>query len=281
MTARADILRRCDLVLSGGAAHIPFLSGACRALEEAGIDIMRVSGTSSGSIVAAALASGMTGHEMLALGEELLGHYTLTPRRTFGLLRDPFGLHSLEPLASALYEHLPARMMGALIPWGAWVVDAETLRAHWIHSGNPAHGHLYTRDVVTASCALWPFFDSRRIAGMRGRFIDGGFVVNVGASVWDDDERPTCVIRLDGQGTGRERVDIRTPVGMARAAVGALMQAASAHVPSRHWPTTLTVKTHGDGLDFNQSPVEVRKRERSGYDQAQVWLAQDVAEVVR
>lgn len=49
--------RRADLVLSGGGVKGVGLVGAVAALMDAGYDIQRVSGTSAGSIVGAAVAA--------------------------------------------------------------------------------------------------------------------------------------------------------------------------------------------------------------------------------
>ena len=53
-------LTRCDLVLEGGGAKGGAHAGALAAIEEAGVEIANVAGTSAGAIVASALACGYT-----------------------------------------------------------------------------------------------------------------------------------------------------------------------------------------------------------------------------
>lgn len=98
-----------------GAAHVGVLS----VLEEAGVEAQVVTGTSVGSIVGAAYASGMRSAEML----ELLGSLSITDiaRPSF---RSKFSLLDTTPLAEFVERSIGARTFEDLgIPFAAVTAD--------------------------------------------------------------------------------------------------------------------------------------------------------------
>jgi predicted acylesterase/phospholipase RssA len=271
---KADIARDgASLVLPGAAGHIPYLVGVYRAIEEFGVDVVEAVGSSSGCIVDAGVAHGLTADEMLELGAELLTRNRLLRRRPFGLLRDPYGLHSINPLRDALREIFPGQMSDAYIRWGAWLTCAQTSSSVLVRSDR--HPTLPTADVVAASCALMPFFTAHRVPGLPGLHYDGGYTANVGSDAFDDDnpDRLVLTVRFSTQGAGRKWRDISGPIDMVRSAAASLIDSASkTHVSRKHWLMTATIKSEGDGLDFDQSRQTVLAKYRSGRDQMMRWL---------
>ena len=156
---------RIGLALGGGAARGFAHIGVIQALEEAGIKVDLVVGTSAGSLVAALLAHGNTGAEMaslaLTLDESSLTDWAYPGR---GLLRG-------EALARFTRQHTGGQTIEQMkLPLGIVATD--------LASGN---GVLFQRGdtgaAVRASSAVPAVFQPVKI-GER-EYVDGGLVAPV------------------------------------------------------------------------------------------------------
>ena len=197
---------RRDLILSSGflafARHVGFLV----AVEEAGVEVEAVCGTSSGALVAALWAAGMPAER---IGEELSGRPpirwmrpSLTPWR---------GLFRIEPVVARLRQLLPATFAELRRPLGArapWTAPAPII------CSPPAP----LPEAVAASCAIpndLPAGDARRAAalGRRGRRSRSGWPAGANggraAPVWSTGSREPGVQSRRRSSTGLEIV--RTP----------------------------------------------------------------------
>jgi len=159
------------LALSGGAARGIAHVGVLRALTENKIPIDFVAGTSAGSLVGGALASGMSIDEIEALGRGLrwrdIGRVTMSR----------LGFQSNERLEQFVRERLPTcRFEDLPIPFAAVATDLKTGAAVVMRDkGDVAF-------AIRASCAIpgWyvPVIDS------DGRqLVDGGLVAVVPCNV--------------------------------------------------------------------------------------------------
>jgi len=153
---------RLALALGGGAARGFAHVGVIEALEQAGIRVDLVVGTSAGSLVGALYASGMSARQLreaaLALEEGVLGDWSLTVR---GVLR-----------GSALQDSVN-RWVGArpierfALPYAAVATDLYDGSMKLIRSGDAGL-------AVRASSAVPGVFEPVRI-GER-EYVDGGLV---------------------------------------------------------------------------------------------------------
>jgi predicted acylesterase/phospholipase RssA len=160
---------RQDLVLSSGflafARHVGFL----RAVEEAGVEVDAVCGTSSGALVAALWAAGVPAEE---IGRELSAR---PPIRWMRLSLMPWrGLFRIEPVIARLRQLLPATFAELRRPLGVGVMDRGN--AHHLLTDGPLP------EAVAASCAIPLIFQPVWLAGRR--LSDGGAVDRLGLSVW-------------------------------------------------------------------------------------------------
>ncbi len=158
---------RIGLALSGGAARGIAHIGVLRGLSEHQIPIDCIAGTSAGSIVGGAMASGMPLAEIEELG------LSLRWRDVGRLTMSRMGIQSNERLERYLRERLPVTRFEELpIPFAVVATD--------LHSGDP----VIMRDkgdvpfAIRASCAIpgWyvPVMDE------HGRqLVDGGLVANI------------------------------------------------------------------------------------------------------
>lgn len=158
---------RVDVLLSSGylafARHVGFL----RALEERGLRVDALVGTSSGALIGSLWAAGLSAARL----EELIARRPplsyLSPR-LFG------GLFSLSPMVTFLSAHLPARIEELPIPLAVGVVDRE--RRYQLLTSGPLP------EAVAASCAVPYLFQAITIDGLTLR--DGGVSDRVGWEAW-------------------------------------------------------------------------------------------------
>ena len=156
---------KITLSLSGGglrgAAHV----GAIKFLEEQGVEITAVSGSSAGAIVGLFLASGLKSDDMLNFLK------SLEKKELFAWASGAIGIFKMERLEKKLEETLKIESYNDLkIPFYTCVTDIDTGEAHYINSGNPI---AYT----VASSTLTPLFAAKKIG--ENSYIDGGFSDNL------------------------------------------------------------------------------------------------------
>jgi NTE family protein len=162
--------RTAALVLSGGGAKTAAHLGACRALREAGFEPAWYVATSMGAVMAAGLASGIG-------GDELLERIAEVGRR--GIVRDPLapiaGLFARSllkpaPLRRAIEALVPARRFADLtVPLTVTAVDLDTGELVLFGAGAQTAPLV---DVLCASCALPMYYPPVVLNGRR--LGDGG-----------------------------------------------------------------------------------------------------------
>ncbi|WP_292656272.1 patatin-like phospholipase family protein, partial [Nitratifractor sp.] len=146
--------------LSGGALRAAAQIGALRFLEEQGVKIGAVSGSSAGSMIALLIAAGWKSAQI----EKFL--HSLKRRQIFRLGRGP-GIFSLEGVGVRLREALgPLKYRDLQIPCYSCVTDLQSARSRYLNSGDPVAN-------VLASSSLTPLFHPRQIG--ENWYIDGGF----------------------------------------------------------------------------------------------------------
>jgi NTE family protein len=162
--------RTAALVLSGGGAKTAAHLGACRATREAGFEPAWYVATSMGAVVAAGLASGVSGDELLErmaeIGPRGVARDLLTP--VAGLyLRS---LMKPARLRAAIESLIPARRFSDLsVPLTVTAVDLDTGELVLFGAG-ATNAPLV--DVLCASCALPLYYPPVVLNGRR--YGDGG-----------------------------------------------------------------------------------------------------------
>jgi len=162
---------KIGLALSGGAARGMAHVGVLRALLENGIPIDCIAGTSAGSMVAGAFASGMSIDEIAEFGRSL--RWRDIGRMTMSRL----GVQSNERLEQYLRARLPITKFEDMpIPFAAVATDLKTGEAVVLKG---------TGDVpfaIRASCAIPGWYVP--VADQEGRqLVDGGLVAVIPSSV--------------------------------------------------------------------------------------------------
>ncbi|HSE15924.1 MAG TPA: patatin-like phospholipase family protein [Pyrinomonadaceae bacterium] len=162
---------KIGLALSGGAARGMAHVGVLRALLENGIRIDCVAGTSAGSIVAGAFASGMPIEEISEFGRKLrwrdIGRVTMSR----------LGIQSNERLEQYLRARLPVTKFEELrVPFAAVATDLNTGQAIVLKDEGDVPF------AIRASCTIPGWYVP--VLDQEGRqLVDGGLVAVIPASV--------------------------------------------------------------------------------------------------
>ncbi|HFC03483.1 MAG TPA: hypothetical protein ENJ74_01295 [Nitratifractor salsuginis] len=173
---------KIELCLSGGALRAAAQIGALRFLEEQGVEIAAVSGSSAGAMIALLIAAGWESGRI----EEFLT--SLRRRQIFRLGRGP-GIFSLKGIEARLREALgPIGDEGLRIPCYSCVTELETAQSRYLDSGDPIAN-------VLASSSLTPLFHPRQIGDAW--YIDGGFSDNLPVRPLLDHELPVLSINVN------------------------------------------------------------------------------------
>jgi len=156
---------KITLSLSGGglrgAAHV----GAIKFLEEQGVEVTAVSGSSAGAIVGLFLAAGLKSDDML----EFLK--SLEKKELFAWASGAIGIFKMERLENKLRDALNIKEYSELnIPLHTCVTDIDTGESSYIDSGDVI---AYT----VASSTITPLFQAKKIGDHS--YIDGGFSDNL------------------------------------------------------------------------------------------------------
>jgi len=156
---------KITLSLSGGglrgAAHV----GAIKFLEEQGVEVTAISGSSAGAIVGLFLAAGLKSVDMLDFLQ------SLEKKELFVWASNDTGMFRMEKIEKKLRETLKVKSFDDLkIPFHICVTDIDNGESCYIDSGDPI---LYT----VASSTITPLFAAQKIGDKS--YIDGGFSDNL------------------------------------------------------------------------------------------------------
>lgn len=158
------------LALGGGAFHGPAHVGVIKALEEHGIKVDYIAGTSAGSLVGAMYADKASADSLMVF-IDTKAHQIFD----FSVFRSRQGFISGKKLQKYIGEHCTARNIEELrIPFAAVATDLIAGESIVLTSGPVAPS-------VNASCAIPFVFEPVRLHGKI--LVDGGVLNNVPANV--------------------------------------------------------------------------------------------------
>jgi len=155
---------KITLSLSGGglrgAAHV----GVIKFLEEQGIEISAVAGSSAGAIVGLFLASGHNSDEMYQFLKDL-------QKRDLFTLGKSTGIFTMSRLEEKIQNFISITDYKELnIPCYTCVTDINKGEYHYINNGNPI-------PYTIASSTITPLFEAKKIGDEF--YLDGGFSDNL------------------------------------------------------------------------------------------------------
>ena len=167
-----------DLVLSSGFLAFANHAGFLQAVDDAGLPVRGIMGTSAGALAGSLYAAGLSpaqlSHELRRVAPVKYLRPSLRPWR---------GLASLDGVVERLRDLLPATFEELEVDFAVGVVDASTGRHVVVDSGP-------LPEAVAASAAIPCVFAPLCIPGAEGGpFADGGVVDRTGLSAWRESRR--------------------------------------------------------------------------------------------
>ena len=163
---------KIGLVLSGGGARGISHIGVLKGLDELGVKVEVMAGTSAGSIVGSLYACGYTPDQIIAEVIRMKLFRSMRPAWTWT------GLLSLEALSSAIIKLIPENNFSALkIPLIVAATDIRKGRPEYFSSGELV-------PAILASCCVPAVFNPIQING--GLYVDGGLMDNLPAKTIRD-----------------------------------------------------------------------------------------------
>lgn len=164
---------RTILVLGGGGVKGMAHVGAWKAVQEAGIEVAELVGTSIGALVGACVAGGLGWNELAPLALRLQKSDIVRLNR-WALLLNGIRQSSVfqgETFRDYIRSVLPVTEFADLgLPLGMNAVDLETGRMEWFGAGGRTD--LPLAEAVYASCALPVFYPPAEVGGRH--LVDGG-----------------------------------------------------------------------------------------------------------
>lgn len=151
------------LILSSGFLAFARHIGVVQACQRHGIVPTRLSGVSSGSLIAALWAAGATAADMTAMVLESPPHHAMRPRFPWG--HGGPGLLSLDGFVARIARRLPARIEDLPMPFATGVVRRTDGACVLLERGDLA-------EAIAASCAMPYIFGPRVLDGVS--YVDGG-----------------------------------------------------------------------------------------------------------
>jgi predicted acylesterase/phospholipase RssA len=205
-----------DLVLSSGFLAFANHAGFLQAVDDAGLPVRGIMGTSAGALAGSLYAAGLTPAQLSKELRRVAPVKYLRPS-----LRPWRGLASLDGVVERLRDLLPATFEELEMEFAVGVVDASTGR-HMVVDSGPLP------EAVAASAAIPCVFAPLTIPGaVGGPFADGGVVDRTGLSAWREKKRSSRRPSLVGSSSSSAAAAAVAPLAAAAAATARRERAAS------------------------------------------------------
>ncbi len=260
-------MKKVKLVLSGSGVKFPVFVGALKRLEEAGFSFSEAVGTSGGSVIAAALASGLTIKQMEELCIKLMPEIGgLLDPSLYSLLTE-YGFIQGKKFQSVLDKYFVDTMGKAHIPVHIVATNFDTESK--VVFSNKSHPSLGMSRAVRASMSIPVVFAPTLIEG--DWYLDGGVFANFAIDFFGDDPD---VIGLQFGSPGKKRQP--RPSGLKGAFVyiaRTINMLINAQVQeTKNEDKIIYLQTKTDGLDFFLDAKQVTAMIQEGYLAADKWL---------
>lgn len=272
--------KKLALALQGGGPEGDRIAGAAMSalsfFKRYGIELVGVSGSSVGAIIAVLIAFGFTAERILELLVRYLQHNRMLDPRIRAVMR--MRLLDWSRIPELVDKELgPHATLGqAKIPVVVNVSDLDAGQPMYISS--MLHPNVLVRELLRAAGAVHPRITGAHTIPSLGtkmspdirRLLDSGWTDNTVDGVWDD-EAPRVAIRLNDESV-RVR-SVWSGGGLFDDDIAAFRCAlnAASRPKTRRRDGLDIVLARGAGWDFSKTPEQVRESWSEGGQQA--WRA--------
>lgn len=256
------------LRLAGAAANIPYYAGALEALEDLGIEPATIAGTSAGSIIGGAKASGMSAKEIQQLLFDIAPLLSiLDPSWNPASIPVDGGQCLGQKLESILAKHMAKSFNTTKIPFACFTANMSKQQvAVWSTYTTP-HESVAARCTDSSRIPLW--FKPRWIHGEP--HFDGGMVYNypIDFKFPDQDNTLQTLGLMVKSCVGKPKVfkGLFKGTDVLLSSIDVLMAATTrAHIEEADWAKTIVLGPAGSSFDFAKDIAKMKAEMKSGYE---------------
>jgi NTE family protein len=262
-------VKKIKLVLSGSGTKFPVFAGALKRLEEAGCIVEEVIGTSGGSIIAAAIASGMSADKIIKLCKEIMPRLDkLVDFNVFRPLTD-WGFVGGKKMKEELGKHFIQTLGEAKIPLHITATNFDTSALEIFSS--KTHPKLETNRAVRASISIPVFFVPEIING--DMYVDGGVKANFAIDHFGNSPDVVGLYFVDKPGRKPRPKGMLAFANFIGRVIDMLISAKTEDdIEDAAHTNQIPLTSKVDGLDFSFKPEEVEAMIKEGYDGVDRWL---------
>lgn len=267
-------MNKINLVFSGSGTKFPVFAGAFKRYEEHmkqhNLQLGAVCGTSGGSIVAAAIGSGMNADQLIRLCKEIVPR--LSGMVDYSLMNFVTNLGFIKdgPIHAELEKHFAMKFKEAKLPVYVVTVNFDMEEEEIFSPACSPDTHIWR--AVAGSMAIPAVFPPVPING--DWHIDGGVMHNFAIDMFGNTESTVGFYFNDRGGRRKPRPKGWKKVAVYLSRVIDLLIRAKTEDDVKDAPSARAVPltTMVGGLDFDFSPQEVDAMIKEGYDQVDAWL---------
>lgn len=263
-------MKTIRLVISGSGTKLPVFAGALKRLEEAGITISEVVGTSGGSIIAAAIASGYNADRIIALCKEIMPK--LGSMVNYSLLNaiTNMGFVKGDKIHAEFEKHFIKTLGEAKIPLHVVTTNFD-LELEEVFS-TQTHPKQETAIAIAASMAIPVVFEPVAING--DWHVDGGVFANFAIDYFGNHDDVLGLYFMDPGGRRKPRPKGLKALVLFIGRIIDMFILAKTRDDISEVPAAkkIALNTSIDSLQFDLTEQQIDMMIKEGYDQTSAWL---------
>jgi len=258
--------KEIDLVLSGCGVRLGAHIGAIKALEELDYKIVRICGTSGGSIAGGMYATGMP-IEDLCREIKKIDFKKLRKFSVLGLVSN-YGLYSTDKIKEYI-DRITGGMLMQELQKDFYACVTEESRGLVVL--NKENSGLHTLGEVVAASSAVPFYFQRIQWEGAGFLIDGGLLKNYPIDVLDQ-QRDVVGLHIH-RSRPKTYVASKNIVEFVKHLATTVVESIEReHVEDAHWAKTIPILVDGfSPLDFDMTKSQKSRLVDIGYESVMNW----------
>lgn len=264
-------MKKIKLALSGSGTKFPVFAGAVKRLEEEGCQVVRVIGTSGGSIIAAAIASGLTADQIIKLCQDIMPKLNDMVSLSLFTFLAKWGFDNGEKIQKELAKHLVKTFKETKIPLFVTATNFDTEQTEIFHTThNP---NMEVAKAVRASMSIPIMFTP--VEHMGSLYVDGGVKYNFPIDYFKDEGDVVGLYFTDDIKTTRQPrpSGIKAIAEFISRIISMLIIAKTVDdIGDSPNANIIPLTSTANGLDFSFKPEEVNKMIREGYYATDAWI---------
>lgn len=263
-------MKKIKLVLSGSGTRFPIYAGAIRRLEEEGVEIEAVVGTSGGSIIAAAIGSGYSGKQIIKLCKDIVPKLQKLVDFSMISFFQEWGFIPGNKIQKELEKVFVPTFKDIKVPVFITATNFNTEKL--VIFSKATHPGFQLARAVRCSMAIPLVFTPHLFEG--DYHYDGGVKYNFPIDFFVDQENVLGLYFIDDVDKPRKPhpKGLFAVIEVVSRVISMLIAAKTEDDIQDSKALKVPLRTSVDGLDFSFTPEEVEKIIQEGYSQMDKWI---------